>query len=172
MSASIPIPRPGVNGCAHRQGPGCRFSTRDAGARQSDLIKKGNEVSMSEKTQTSTGAAKGASVQQQLKKKELRSAAAALPIGPYSQGIQVGNLVFVAGEKGIDAKTGKLVPGGIAAETAQTFENIKAILAEAGATLDDAVACTVHMTDLNEFQEMNRVYAQYFHEVPPGRTTV
>jgi len=49
---------------------------------------------------------------------------------------------------------------------------LEAILAEAGATLDDAVACTVHMTDLNEFQEMNRVYAEYFHETPPGRTTV
>jgi 2-iminobutanoate/2-iminopropanoate deaminase len=86
--------------------------------------------------------------------------AAALPIGPYSQDIQVGNFVFVAGEKGIDPKTGKFAPGGIAAETRQTFENIKAILAEAGATLDDAVACTVHMTGLNEFQEMNRVYAE------------
>ena len=106
------------------------------------------------------------------KKKELRSAAAALPIGPYSQGIQVGNLVFVAGEKGIDPKTGKLVEGGIAAETRQTFENIKAILAEAGATLNDAVTSTVHMTDLSEFQEMNRVYTEYFEESPPGRTTV
>jgi 2-iminobutanoate/2-iminopropanoate deaminase len=106
------------------------------------------------------------------RKRELRSSAAARPIGPYSQGIQVGNLVFVAGEKGIDPTTGKLAPGGIANETRQTFENIKAILAEAGATLDDAVACTVHMTDLAEFQEMNRVYAEYFNDAPPGRTTV
>lgn len=105
-------------------------------------------------------------------KKELRISAAARPIGPYSQGIQVGNLIFVAGEKGIDPKTGKLAPGGIAAETRQTFENIKAILAAACATLDDAVACTVHMTDLAEFREMNRVYAEYFNDAPPGRTTV
>lgn len=110
--------------------------------------------------------------EKQSKKKELRSAAAALPIGPYSQGIQVGNFVFVAGEKGIDPKTGKLVEGGIAAETRQTFENIKAILAEAGATLNDAVTSTVHMTDLSEFEEMNRVYVEYFDEAPPGRTTV
>jgi 2-iminobutanoate/2-iminopropanoate deaminase len=127
---------------------------------------------MSEQTQTGTERGNNDSVQRRSKKTGLKSAAAALPIGPYSQGIQVGNFVFVAGEKGIDAKTGKLVPGGIAAETRQTFENIEAILAEAGATLDDAVACTVHMTDLNEFQEMNRVYAEYFHETPPGRTTV
>ena len=106
------------------------------------------------------------------KKEVLTSSKAALPIGPYSQGIRFGNLIFVAGEKGIDPKTGKVVPGGIAAETRQTFENIKAILEEAGATLDDAVASTVHMTDLNDFAEMNQVYAQYFHEAPPGRTTV
>jgi 2-iminobutanoate/2-iminopropanoate deaminase len=106
------------------------------------------------------------------RKKVLTSSRAALPIGPYSQGIQVGNLVFVAGEKGIDPKTGKVVPGGIAAETRQTLENIKAILAEAGATLEDAVSSAVHMTDLAEFGEMNQVYAEYFGNQPPGRTTV
>jgi 2-iminobutanoate/2-iminopropanoate deaminase len=107
-----------------------------------------------------------------MKKKVLTSSKAALPIGPYSQGIQIGNFIFVAGEKGIDPKTGMVVPGGIMAETRQTFENIKAILEQAGATLDDAVSSTVHMTDLKEFQDMNKVYAEYFHQAPPGRTTV
>jgi 2-iminobutanoate/2-iminopropanoate deaminase len=107
-----------------------------------------------------------------MKKKVLTSSKAALPIGPYSQGIQIGNLIFVAGEKGIDPKTAKVVPGGIMAETRQTLENIKAILEQAGATLDDAVSSTVHMTDLKEFQDMNKVYAEYFHAAPPGRTTV
>ena len=107
-----------------------------------------------------------------MQKKVLTSSKAALPIGPYSQGIQVGNLIFVAGEKGIDPQTGKVVPGGIMAETRQTLENIKAILEQAGATLDDAVSSTVHMTDLKEFADMNKVYAEYFHEEPPGRTTV
>ncbi len=106
------------------------------------------------------------------KKKVLTSRKAALPIGPYSQAIQVGDLIFVAGEKGIDRATGKIVPGGIAAETRQTLENIKNILAEAGATLDDSVSSTVHMVDLSEFQEMNKVYAEYFRVMPPGRTTV
>lgn len=106
------------------------------------------------------------------KKKVLASAKAALPIGPYSQAIQAGNLIFVAGEKGIDPKTGKIVPGGIVAETRQTLENIQAILAEAGASLDNAVSSTVHMTDLGEFQQMNQVYAEYFRKDPPGRTTV
>ena len=64
------------------------------------------------------------------------------------------------------------MPGGIGPETRQTLENIRAILAEAGATLDDAVSSTVHMTDLNEFAEMNKVYAEYFKVMPPGRTTV
>ena len=106
------------------------------------------------------------------KKKVIASRNAALPIGPYSQAIQAGGFIFVAGEKGIDRKTGQIVPGGIAAETRQTLENIKAILAEAGATLDDAVASTVHMVDLAEFAEMNKVYAEYFTVMPPGRTTV
>lgn len=106
------------------------------------------------------------------KKKVITSPKAALPIGPYSQAIQAGNFVFVAGEKGIDRNTGKIVPGGIVAETRQTLENIKAILEEAGATLGDAVACTVHMVDLSEFTAMNQVYAEYFHMMPPGRTTV
>lgn len=105
-------------------------------------------------------------------KRVLRTGKAAAPVGPYSQGIQAGNLVFVAGEKGIDPRTEKIVPGGIAAETRQTLENIKNILAEAGATFDDAVSCTVHMTDLSEFQQMNQVYAEYFRKDPPGRTTV
>jgi 2-iminobutanoate/2-iminopropanoate deaminase len=107
-----------------------------------------------------------------LTKKVITSDKAALPIGPYSQAIRAGNFIFVAGEKGIDPKTGTIVPGGIAAETRQTLENIQAILAEAGATLDDAVSATVHMTDLAEFQQMNQVYAEYFRVMPPGRTTV
>jgi 2-iminobutanoate/2-iminopropanoate deaminase len=106
------------------------------------------------------------------RKKVITSPKAALPIGPYSQAIQAGDFIFVAGEKGIDRKTGKIVPGGIAAETRQTLENIQAILAEAGATLDDAVSSTVHMVDLAEFAEMNKVYAEFFKVMPPGRTTV
>ena len=106
------------------------------------------------------------------KKKVLTSPKAALPIGPYSQAIQAGSFIFVAGEKGIDRATGKIVPGGIVAETRQTLENIQAILAEAGATLDDAVASTVHMVDLSEFAAMNQVYAEYFQVMPPARTTV
>ena len=94
------------------------------------------------------------------------------PVGPYSQAIKAGGFVFVAGEKGLDAKTGKIVPGGIAAETRQTLENIKGILEAAGSSMDKVVATFVFMTDLSEFSAMNQVYAEYFPKDPPGRTTV
>ena len=97
---------------------------------------------------------------------------AAKPIGPYSQAIKVNGFVFVAGEKGIDPKTNQIVPGGIAAETRQTLENIKAILDAAGSGFDRAVQSFVYLTDIAEFGEMNKVYAEYFKVNPPGRTTV
>jgi 2-iminobutanoate/2-iminopropanoate deaminase len=97
---------------------------------------------------------------------------AAAPIGPYSQAIKANGFVFVAGEKGIDPKTGKVVPGGIEAETRQTLENIRVILEAAGSSFDLAVATAVYMTNLADFAAMNRVYAEYFRVNPPGRTTV
>ena len=106
------------------------------------------------------------------RKKVIATDKAALPVGPYSQGIQFGNVIFVAGEKGLDPKTGKIVEGGIAAETRQTLENIKAILEAAGASMDDAVRSVVYLTDIADFTEMNAVYAEYLKVDPPGRTTV
>jgi len=105
-------------------------------------------------------------------KKVIRTEKAGAPIGPYNQGIQAGGFVFVAGEKGIDPRTNKIVPGGIVAETRQTLENIKAILEAAGSSLDRTVATTVYMVDIGEFAQMNEVYAQYFTTDAPGRTTV
>ena len=102
----------------------------------------------------------------------VQSKESAAPIGPYSQGIKAGGFVFVAGEKGMDPKTGEIVSGGIDAETRQTLENIKGILEAGGSSLDKAVASFVYMTDLSGFEEMNAVYAEYFPEHPPGRTTV
>jgi 2-iminobutanoate/2-iminopropanoate deaminase len=102
----------------------------------------------------------------------IRTDKAGAPVGPYSQGIKAGGFVFVAGEKGIDPATGKIVPGGIEAETRRTLENVKAILAAAGSSLDLAVQTFVFMTDLGDFSRMNTVYAEYFTKNPPGRTTV
>ena len=102
----------------------------------------------------------------------IRTDKAGAPIGPYNQGIRAGGFVFVAGEKGIDPRTNKMVPGGTAAETRQTLENVKAILEAAGSSLDKAVATQVYLVDIGEFAEMNKIYAEYFKHDPPGRTTV
>ena len=102
----------------------------------------------------------------------VQDAGSAAPVGPYSQGIKAGGFVFVAGEKGIDPKTGKIVQGGIEEETKQTFNNIKGILAAGGATLEQVVSSTVHMVNLDEFSRMNKIYAEFFKINPPGRTTV
>ena len=104
--------------------------------------------------------------------KAIQSDKSAAPIGPYSQAIKAGGFIFVAGEKGLDVNTGKIVPGGIAAETRQTLENIKGILEAGGSSMDKVVQSFVFMTDLKEFEEMNRTYADYFTATPPGRTTV
>ncbi len=105
------------------------------------------------------------------KKEVIETNKAAAPVGPYSQAIKYGDTVYVAGEKGIDPVTGKIVDGGIAAETRQTLDNVQAILGEAGLSMDDAVRSVVYMTDLSEFGTMNEVYAEYFKVQPPGRTT-
>ena len=97
---------------------------------------------------------------------------AAAPIGPYSQAIVANGFVFVAGEKGIDPATGKIVPGGIAAETRQTLTNVKHILEAAGSSFDRAVQTFVYLVDIDEFAAMNAVYAEFFRIKPPGRTTV
>lgn len=107
-----------------------------------------------------------------MQKEVIRTDRAGAPIGPYNQGIRAGGFVFVAGEKGIDPRTNQLVPGGIVAETRQTLENIKAILEAAGSSLDKVVATTVYLVDIGEFAQMNEVYAQYFANDAPGRTTV
>jgi 2-iminobutanoate/2-iminopropanoate deaminase len=102
----------------------------------------------------------------------IKSDRSAAPVGPYSQAIRAGGFIFVAGEKGLDVRTGKIVPGGIAAETRQTLENIKGILDAASSSMDKVVQSFVFMTDLSKFAEMNAVYAEYFRATPPGRTTV
>jgi len=102
-------------------------------------------------------------------KKELNSTAAPAAIGPYSQAIQAGNLIFVSGQLPIDAATGGEMPSDIKAQTRQSIANIKAILAEAGATLDNVVKTTVFLADMSYFGPMNEVYAEEFKKVYPAR---
>jgi 2-iminobutanoate/2-iminopropanoate deaminase len=93
-------------------------------------------------------------------------------IGPYSQAIKAGSLLFVSGQIPIDPATGNLVDGDIAAQTHRVFQNIAGILTAAGATLDDVVRTTVYLADMNDFAAMNAVYATYFSSPAPARATV
>ncbi len=101
-------------------------------------------------------------------KKELKTTAAPGAIGPYSQGVMAGNLVFVSGQLPIDPATGAM-PEGIKEQTAQSIANLKAILAKAGATLDNVVKTTVFLADMELFGAMNEVYASEFKAVYPAR---
>ena len=93
-------------------------------------------------------------------------------IGPYAQAIKAGNLVYTAGQIPIDPKTGNFVEGGIAAQTRQVLENLKAVLAAAGASLDQAVKATVFLKNMADFAAMNEVYGEYLGGAKPARSTV
>ena len=101
-------------------------------------------------------------------KKEIASKNAPGAIGPYSQAVAAGNLIFVSGQLPINAQTGEM-PADIKGQTKQSIENIKAILAEAGATLDNVVKTTVFLADMSLFGAMNEVYAEEFTKVYPAR---
>ena len=93
-------------------------------------------------------------------------------IGPYSQAIKVGNLVYTSGQIPIDPATGMIVEGGIQAQARQSLLNVKAILEEAGLTMGNVVKTTVFMADMNDFADMNAVYAEFFAEPYPARSAV
>jgi len=105
-------------------------------------------------------------------KKFISTKKAPKPIAPYSQGIKVGNLVFVSGQGPINPETGKIVEGDIRLQAKQTLENIKAILEEAGASLNDVVKVTVFLKDIQDYKAFNEIYGEYFKENPPARTCV
>jgi 2-iminobutanoate/2-iminopropanoate deaminase len=93
-------------------------------------------------------------------------------IGPYSQAIKAGGLVFVSGQIPIDPASGQFVAGGISEQTEQVMKNLLAVLESAGSGLDRVVKSTVFLADMNEFAAMNQVYGQYFSHEPPARATV
>jgi 2-iminobutanoate/2-iminopropanoate deaminase len=107
-----------------------------------------------------------------MEKKVVFTEKAPKPIGPYSQAIIAGNLIFTAGQIPIDPATNQVVQGDIKEQTRRVLENLRAILESVGATFDDVVKVTIYMKDLNEFSAMNEVYSEYFKNSPPARTTV
>lgn len=104
-------------------------------------------------------------------KEKIETSLAPKPAGPYSQGLKVGNTIYVAGQGPLDVATGQ-IPEGVKEQTRQVLKNIQAILNEGGAALDDVVKTTVHLADLKYFQEFNSVYLEFFNEPYPVRTTV
>ena len=105
-------------------------------------------------------------------KKVICTTKAPSAIGPYSQAIQVGNLVYTSGQIPINPATGSFVAGGIKEQTRQSLTNVKAILEEAGLTMANVVKTTVFMADMNDFADMNAVYAEFFAEPYPARSAV
>ncbi len=96
-------------------------------------------------------------------------------IGPYSQAIRVGDMLFTSGQVGLDPKTGEMVAGGITEQTTRVLENLKAILEAAGSSLDKAIKTTVYLKNFDDFAAMNTIYGKYLAPegvAPPARSTI
>ena len=107
-----------------------------------------------------------------MKKKVIQTDKAPKALGPYSQAIQAGNLLFLSGQIPMDPATGELVKGDIADKTRRVMENIKAVLESQGLTMEDVVKSTVFLKNINDFARFNETYATYFRSAPPARSTV
>ncbi|CDF21757.1 l-PSP family endoribonuclease [Prevotella sp. CAG:617] len=105
-------------------------------------------------------------------KKRIETSKAPAAIGPYSQAVEANGMVFVSGQLPVDPATGEFVPGGIKELTHRSLTNIKNILAEEGLTMQHIVKTTVFLADINDFAEMNEVYATFFEGVAPARSAM
>lgn len=105
-----------------------------------------------------------------MSKKTIKTDNAPAAIGPYSQAVVTGGLLFTSGQLPIDPATGKIPEGAIEDKAHIVFKNLEAIAKEAGTSLDNAVKVTVYLADINDFQAINQVYAQYFKEPYPARS--
>jgi 2-iminobutanoate/2-iminopropanoate deaminase len=104
-------------------------------------------------------------------RRHIATDAAPAAIGPYSQAIQAGGLVFCSGQVGLDPQTGELVSGGIQAEARRALQNLRAVLDAAGVGPADVVKTTVFLADIKDFAALNEVYATFFSDPPPARST-
>ena len=107
-----------------------------------------------------------------MEKKIIFTNNAPTPIGPYSQAVTFGGLLYVSGQIALDPTTGNLVEGDITAETKQVMENIKAILEEANCGFGDILKTTIFLMDMAQFGKVNEIYGSYFSENPPARETI
>ena len=94
------------------------------------------------------------------------------PVGPFSQAIEVGGFIYFSGQVGQDPTTGKVVEGGIVAETERVFQNLSAVLKAAGKSFDNVVRAGVYLTNMSDYVAMNGIYAKYFSQPFPARTTI
>ncbi len=107
-----------------------------------------------------------------MKKKVIQTDKAPKAMGPYSQAIQAGNLLFLSGQIPLDPKTGELTKGDVCQQTKQVLENIKGLLESQELGMEDVVKVTIFLKDIGNFNQMNEVYATYFSSSPPARSTV
>ena len=107
-----------------------------------------------------------------MKREAVQTTGAPAAIGPYSQGVRAGGFLFCSGQLPLDPTTGKMVDGGIEAQTERVLANLEAVLTAGGATLRSVVKATVYLVDMGDFPAMNAVYRKYFPAVPPARATV
>ncbi len=106
-------------------------------------------------------------------KREVRTDAAPAPVGPYSQAVIDGDVVYASGQVPLDPATGELVPGGIEAQAEQAFANLRAVLEAAGASMDQVLRAGIYLTDLSLFPTVNEIYARQFGDGPkPARSTI
>lgn len=112
------------------------------------------------------------SVIQRTRREIIESSNAPAAIGPYSQAILVGNTLYCSGQIAFIPETGQLLKGEIEEETARALENLGAVLRAAGMDYSNVVSCTLYFTDLNDYAQVNEVYARYFNESPPARAAV
>src|SRR3972149_4143658 len=107
-----------------------------------------------------------------MQKKVVQTDKAPKAIGPYSQAIRTEAMIYTAGQTGLEPATGELIAGGLEEQTRQVLNNIRNVLEAAGSSLEHVVKTTVFLQDMNDFAKMNAIYAEYFGENPPARSTI
>ena len=107
-----------------------------------------------------------------MRKKVVHTEKAPKAIGPYSQAIRTESFIFTAGQIGLDPTTGELVAGAVEEQTRQALNNLRNVIEAAGSSMDNVVKTTVFLKDMADFPKMNSIYAEYFGENPPARSTV